>query len=198
MVKKWRQKVLAASIGLLAIYLLLCLYVATQVYVDTRSQSDVIIVLGAKSYRDKQFNPCLKARVEQAVGLYQQGFAPKLLMSGGNDSEDYHNEAETMREIALNLGANDQDIIMEKYSSSTYENLLFSQRIMQRNKMQTALIVSEPFHLPRAGFVAKRLGLDYSLSPALDSPCWTRWKYLSRYFLKEPLAIIYYVLRGRI
>lgn len=168
------------------------------VLIDNKKRSEAILVLGAKSYKGDSYNPCLVARVSHAVDLYKQGFAKKIIMSGGTDQEDQKNEALTMKEIAQGLHIPEKDIILEKNSHSTYENILFSKKIMQNNVIQSVIIVTEPFHSPRAVLIAQKDGLDFSVSPTTTSQCWQRWTYGSRFFLREPFAIMYYFLKGRI
>jgi len=180
------------------LYAYLFSYTARMTRSDTAKNSDVLLVLGARSYRNGKYNPCLYERVKRGVNLYKSGYAPYLLFSGGSDLEDNINEAETMRQIALELDVPDSAIILEKQAGSTYENMLFSRQILSQNNKASAIIVTEPFHIGRAALVAKKLNMDYSLSPATDSVCWTRWKYISRYMLREPFALMLYKTTGEI
>jgi uncharacterized SAM-binding protein YcdF (DUF218 family) len=180
------------------VYFAVLLYVGKNVLFDNKIRSGAILVLGAKSYMGSSYNPCLEARVAHASDLYKQGFAKKIIMSGGTDKEDQKNEALTMKEIAQGLHVPEKDIILEKNSQSTYENILFSKKIMQNNAVKSVIIVTEPFHSPRAALIAKKDGLDFSVSPTLTSQCWQRWTYGSRFFLREPFAVMYYFLKGRI
>ncbi len=182
----------------LGIYLFLAIYIAIDVNHDTKSRSDVILVLGAKSYHGSSYNPCLVSRVEHAVDLYKARYAPKILVSGGFDREDHVSEAETMKKIAVKLGASPNDILLETLSSSTYENLLFSQKKLKSSGLNSIIIVTEPFHIARASLVADKLGIKYTISPASTSPCWLPWKYFSSYFLKEPLAIMLYKIENKL
>lgn len=138
------------------------------------------------------------SRVEHAVDLYKEKFAPKILVSGGTDKEDGVNEAETMKQIAVNFGVPPNDILLETKSSSTYENELFSKKILQQANMNSIVVVTEPFHAARASLVAKKLDLKYSISPASKSSCWLPTKYFSTYFLKEPVAIFLYWIEGKL
>lgn len=196
--KKIKIFILIVSTILALIYLLLAIYVGKNVYFDDKKKSDAILVLGAKSYKGNKYNPCLAARVEHAAELYKQGYADKIIMSGGDDSEDGKNEASTMQDIAQKFQIPKNDILLENKSKSTFENIVFSSKLMKERNIKTVVIVTEPFHSPRAGLVAKKAALNYSISPTLTSQCWLRWKYLSRYFLKEPLAIIEYYIFGKI
>jgi uncharacterized SAM-binding protein YcdF (DUF218 family) len=182
----------------ISIYLFLAFYVGISAGFDTKVNSDAILVLGAKSYKGDSYNPCLVSRVTHAAQLYKAKYAPKIIVSGGNDGEDGVNEAETMKQIAINLGVNPEDILLEKKATSTFENFTYSKDILKDNNLNSVIIVTEPFHIKRAALVADKLGLNYTVSPASESPCWTKWKYLSRYFLKEPLAIIWYKFQNKL
>lgn len=180
------------------VYLSVAIYIGSQVHRDDKTRSEVILVLGARGYINGTYNPCLAARVDHAVALYKEKYAPKLLVSGGMDKEDGVNEAETMKKIAMEKGIPAADILMEKQSTSTYENFLLSRRILEDAHLKTVIIVTEPFHTPRASLIAQKLGYTYTFSPATDSPCWQRGQFVSRYFLKEPLAVITYKLQQKL
>ncbi len=181
----------------IAIYSFVAVYVMKNAEKDEKRQADVILVLGAKAYRDNAYNLCLVARVKHAVDLYKENYAPKLLFSGGTDMEDGVNEAQTMKKIAVSLGVPAKDILLESASTSTFENLLFSKKLLQAKQLKSIILVTEPFHAPRAILVAQKLGLEVFSSPAVTSTCWIKNKY-SRYFFKEPLAIIFYKIKNRL
>lgn len=143
------------------IYFSLALYIIRNAEKDEKKHADVIIVLGTKSYHGDKYNPCLVARVQHAVDLYKANYAPKLLFSGGKDTKNGPSEAQVMKEIALHLGVSEQDILLESASASTYENLLFSEKIVSAKKFNSILLVTEPFHLPRAILVAQNWDLKF-------------------------------------
>lgn len=119
-------------------------------------------------------------------------------MTGGNDKEDSVNEAETMKKIAIENGVDPQDILLEKKSTSTFENFVFSQNILNYNNLKSILIVTEPFHMTRASLVAQKLKYHYTVSPASNSPCWSPNHYFTKYFLKEPVGIIMYKIQNKL
>lgn len=179
-------------------YLLFAVYIGEQAENDTKFPSDIILVLGARSYIDGKYNPCLEARVTHAVELYKNHYAAKIIVSGGNDKEDNANEAETMKKIAIEKGVKPEDILLEKKATSTYENFLLSQNILKKNNLHSVIVVTEPFHIARASMIAYKLGYNFTLSPAENSPCWLPNKYFTKYFLKEPLAIMAYKIQNRL
>ena len=180
------------------LYTALVFYIGKNASSETKVRSDVILVLGAKSYHGNSYNPCLVYRVSHAVDLYKARYAPKILVSGGFDKEDHVSEAGTMKKIAIKLGASPNDILLETLSSSTYENFLFSQKLLKSSGLNSVIIVTEPFHVARASLVADKLGIKYTISSASTSPCWLPWKYFSFYFLKEPLAVLLYKIQNKL
>jgi uncharacterized SAM-binding protein YcdF (DUF218 family) len=206
--------ILVASFLLLFVSLLL--YIGNQAQQDTKVKSDVILVLGGNVYggtscygpicqqkgfvMQRRLNPCLVARVDHAVSLYKDHYAPKILMSGGNDQEDNANEAEAMKKIATVAGVPAKDILMEKKSTSTYENFLFSQKILDEAGLHSVIIVTDPYHNARSSLVASKLHYKYTVSPDVDSPCWDQDKnnFTNRDSVREVWAIIGYKLLNKI
>ena len=146
-----------------------------------------------------RYNPCVLSRVTHAVSLYKNHYAPKILMSGGTD-EDKINEAEIMKKMAIEAGAPAKDILLEKKSTSTYENFSLSQKILQDAGLHSVIIISEPYHIARAELIASKLGYDYSISPAIESTCWDKDNFFANWnFVKKELwALIGYKLLNRI
>jgi uncharacterized SAM-binding protein YcdF (DUF218 family) len=176
----------------------LCVYVASFLYASTSSTADAALVLGAKSFKGSQYNPCLVDRVKEAEKLYRDKKIGIMLFSGGTDTEDNKNEADTMARIAADHGIPQDVLLLERNATSTYENFVYSKKILDSNHLRTVIVVTEPFHIARARLLARTLGIDARFESAESSECWNRWKYLSRYFLKEPITIMYYVITGKI
>ena len=190
--------VILISTLFIGLFTALLVYIGIHAEQDTKTKSDAILVLGARSYINGTYNPCLKARVDHAVDLYKKGYAHTIIVTGGNDTEDNVNEATTMQKIAIEDGAKKQDILLERHATSTYENLAFSKAVLKKNKLNLIIIVTEPFHITRASLVANKLQYTYTVSPATNSPCWIHNKYLTKYFLKEPIAISIYKLQNKL
>jgi uncharacterized SAM-binding protein YcdF (DUF218 family) len=113
--------------------------------VDNAKPSDAIFVFD-RSNLNSSYNHLV--RIQHAV-LYKRKMAPKLIFSGGTDVEDNANEAETMKRIAIDLGVPEKNIIIEYASTSTYENLSYSKKILLENKINSIILVTEPFHIGR-------------------------------------------------
>jgi len=193
----------------LLIYASLVIYVLHISKQDTKVKSATIVVLGEKAIsgtscfgprcqqgfvENPHYNVCLESRINQAVYLYKNHYAPKILMSGGTDAGDMVSEASTMKIIAEKDGIPAADILVENKSTSTYQNLAYSQKILNKTGLHSAIIVTDPATNARAGLVASHLHYSYSLSPDMNSPC----SHSFNYILTEPLAIIDYYLSGKI
>lgn len=116
----------------------------------------VAIVFGAGLRYDGTPTAILRDRVQTAVQLYQLGKVNKLLMSGDNRVVDY-NEPEAMRQYALGLGIPDEDIVLDYAGRRTYDTCYRASAIFQVN---TAVLVTQDFHLPRAIFLCNWFGVE--------------------------------------
>lgn len=116
----------------------------------------VAIVFGAEVKRDGTPSVVLRDRIETAVTLYKTGKVEKLLMSGDNRFVDY-NEPEAMRQYALKLGIPDSDIVLDYAGRRTYDTCYRAKEIF---RVDSAILVTQGFHLPRALFLCKAFGID--------------------------------------
>jgi SanA protein len=137
--------------------LIVLLYAAPRTFtVEAVSAKRVAIVFGAGLRRDGTPTAILKDRVETAAQLYQQGKVSKLLMSGDNRFVEY-NEPEAMRQYALDLGIPDKDIVLDFAGRRTYDTCYRAGTIFQ---IDSAILVTQNFHLPRALFLCNWLGVE--------------------------------------
>ncbi len=142
--------------GLFFPKLIVLLYAAPRTFtLNTVPAARVAIVFGAGLLRDGSAGPVLRDRVETAVQLYQQGKVKKILMSGDNRFVEY-NEPEAMRQYALDLGVPDEDIVLDYAGRRTYDTCYRASAIFQ---VDSAILVTQAFHLPRALFLCNWFGV---------------------------------------
>ena len=115
----------------------------------------VAIVFGA-GIRNGQPSPVLRDRVQTAANLYFSGKVEKILMSGDNRFVDY-NEPEAMRQYAITLGVPDTDIVLDYAGRRTYDTCYRARDIFQ---LDSVILVTQDFHLPRAIYLCNMLGVD--------------------------------------
>ena len=123
---------------------------------DNVPSRPVAIVFGAEVKKDGTPSVVLRDRLETAVALYKSGKVEKLLMSGDNRFVDY-NEPEAMRRYALGLGIPDTDIVLDYAGRRTYDTCYRAKEIFGVN---SAVLVTQRFHLPRALFLCNAFGID--------------------------------------
>lgn len=125
--------------------------------------ADCIIVLGCGLYGSTP-SPFLMARLDEGLRLYDERYADKIIVSGGQGPGEDITEAEAMRRYLLSRGVPSSDIILEDESTSTLTNLRNSQALMEDNGLGSAIVVSNAYHLGRCRLLARKLGLDATFS----------------------------------
>lgn len=156
----WRLALIAGLFvlpGLLFPKLIVLLYSIPRTFkADDVPPERVAIIFGAGLLRDGSASPVLRDRVETAVELYQQGKVNKLLMSGDNSMIE-HNEPEAMRQYALASGVLDDAIVLDYAGRRTYDTCYRAKAIFQ---VDSAILVTQGFHLPRALFLCNWFGVE--------------------------------------
>ena len=117
---------------------------------------DCVLVLGCGLEADGSPSPMLHDRLQQGVALYQKEAAPKLLVSGDHGREEY-DEVNAMKRFAEEQGVPSEDVFMDHAGFSTYESVYRARDIFQVRRM---VIVTQEYHLSRALYIAKRLGIE--------------------------------------
>jgi len=118
--------------------------------------ADAVLILGAYVLPDGTLSDMLRDRVIVGYELYQQGKAPKIIVSGDHGRKDY-DEVNSMKSFIKSEGVTGQDVFMDHAGFSTYESLYRARDIFQANKV---IIVTQRYHLLRAIYIARELGLE--------------------------------------
>lgn len=116
---------------------------------------DCVLVLGCGVWGDKPSH-MLEDRLMVGIELCKNGASEKLLMSGDHGSEEY-DEVNVMKKFATDRGLESEDVFMDHAGFSTYESMYRARDIFKAKKV---LIVTQQYHLYRAIYVARALGLD--------------------------------------
>ena len=127
---------------------------------------DCIIVLGCQVKSDGSLSHMLRDRLIRALELYNAGAAPKLLMSGDHGHKKY-NEVGAMKNYATENGVPPANVFMDHAGFSTYETIYRAKEVFEAKKV---IIVTQEYHLYRALYIAKKLGVDaYGVSCDLNN-----------------------------
>ena len=148
---------------------------------DQAAPADAIIVLGAAAY-DAKPSPVFEERIRHGLDLYRQGYAPKLIFTGGYGGVGARfSESQVARRYALRQGVPDKAILIESLSRNTHDNLRQASLLMQQHQLHDVIVVSDPLHMARALRISKELGIRAVGSPTPTSrfrTFATRWRFL--------------------
>lgn len=131
-------------------------YFLAQEEAQAQGDFDCILVLGAGVYANGSPTWMLRDRLNTGIALYKGGAAPKLLMTGDHGRTHY-DEVNAMKDHAINAGIAAEDVFMDHAGFSTYESMYRARDIFQAKRV---LIVTQRYHLYRAVYIARALGLD--------------------------------------
>jgi SanA protein len=113
------------------------------------------IVFGA-GIRNGKPSKYLKDRLDAGIQLYKAGKVQRLLLSGDNGSRNY-DELKVMRDYCLENGVKADDIFLDFAGFDTYSTLYRAKEVF---KVDRAVLVSQNYHLDRAIYIGRSLGLD--------------------------------------
>jgi uncharacterized SAM-binding protein YcdF (DUF218 family) len=158
---------------------------------DERRRADAIVVLGAAQYNGRP-SPVLRARLNHALVLYREGFAPTIVVTGGIGRGDKESEATVARRWLLAQRIPDSVVVMQPQGHSTEASMTAVAAWLTSRGRHTALLVSDPFHMLRLRLEARRTGLVVYTSPTETSPISDNpaleLEYLAAEAVKVPVA----------
>ena len=159
------HKILSLTNGLLIygsyLYVTYILYGFVYNVLPVIKHPDYIIILGSGLIGDK-VPPLLAQRLEKGKMMYEKfNNSPKIVVSGGQGTDETSTEADAMAHYLMESGISEEDIIIERQSTTTLENLRFSKAILDEKseKNYRCLVITNSFHSLRAGIYMRKLGL---------------------------------------
>ena len=159
--------------------------------VDT---ADAILVLGAAQYGG-QPSPVFQGRLDHAVILYDRGFSDLIVVLGAGREGDVTTEAEAGVIYLVDRGIPPDDAVASADGSTTFESLEAASELMRREGMDSAFLVSDPWHNLRLRRMARDLGIDGYASATWNSAARSQYTRLQGY-ARETFAYLYYRVFG--
>jgi uncharacterized SAM-binding protein YcdF (DUF218 family) len=185
------------TIGMVTVFTLWLISAAAVLVWSSRDEArpaQAIVVLGAAQYAGKP-SPVLRARLDHALDLWNRHLASLLILTGGTGSGDTTSEAAVGRKYAKKHGVPDSAILVENEGRTTSESMRAVAGILEVRGLQSALLVSDPFHMLRLRILARRFGFTPYTSPTRTSPISPnreeRWKYMFSESIKAPMAFFF-------
>ena len=136
--------------------------------VDETAPADAIVVLGAAQLNGRP-SATLRARLDHALQLYQAGYAPRVMLTGGMADGDRFSEAEVGHDYLLNRGV-PASALLTAGGTTSWESMQQASATLNAQGARRVLLVSDPFHMFRVKQMATDLGLEPRASPTQTSP----------------------------
>ncbi len=192
--RRLRAAIVALSSATAVLLAGLILFIAASGSRDHSGRADAILVLGREFFPDGSVRPEMVARVERAAELYRAGLAPHLVLTGstGGSNQPGRTEAGIMRELLIERGVPNEAITVETHARSTEENFACSMPLLGERRARKVMVVTDPWHMPRAVYQGSRYAGDVELiaAPASLSPEWTRPRKRIQHLVDESVAYL--------
>ena len=165
-------------------------YVIAQGRSDELSSDDAptfVVVLGAQIHGD-QPSRTLRERLDLALDYLNRNPDAVCIVSGGQGSDERQTEASVMKAWLVRHGVDAARVMEESEASNTRENLIYSERLAAQAGADTSrvLIITSEFHLCRAKYLARRLGMEPSGLGSRTTP----WILMVNYAVREVFAFV--------
>lgn len=146
---RWVPRVLAAILAIFTLYLAsTAVQVVRTAALEEIRPADAIVVFGAAEYSGHP-SPVLRARLDHAFDLYQQGVAPVIITTGGAAADPKFSEGGVGKDYLLKRGVPENALIAETQSSDTFESAQRVAVIMHANGLHSCIAVSDAYHVFR-------------------------------------------------
>lgn len=140
----------------------------------------VAIIFGAGINGNKP-SKYLKDRLDAGISLYKNHKVDKLLLSGDN-GRDEHDELTVMKLYCYENGVDTNKIYIDYAGFDSYSTMYRAKEIF---KVDTAILVSQKYHLNRCVYIGNKLGIK-SYGFSANNGTYLGYKYVS---FREYLAI---------
>lgn len=167
---RWAPRVLAAILAIFTLYLAsTAVQVVRTAALEEIRPADAIVVFGAAEYSGHP-SPVLRARLDHAFDLYQQGVAPVIITTGGAAADPKFSEGGVGKDYLLKRGVPENALIAETQSSDTFESAQRVAVIMHTNGLHSCVAVSDAYHVFRIRKLLEHEGIGpVYVAPRADS-----------------------------
>lgn len=167
---RWVPRVLAAILAIFTLYLAsTAVQVVRTAALEEIRPADAIVVFGAAEYSGHP-SPVLRARLDHAFDLYQQGVAPVIITTGGAAADPKFSEGGVGKDYLLKRGVPENALIAETQSSDTFESAQRVAVIMHANGLHSCVAVSDAYHVFRIRKLLEHEGIGpVYVAPRADS-----------------------------
>src|ERR1051325_2715147 len=156
--KRTKKALLIPAVVLSASFLVAASLIVVDGLSDEIHPADVAIVPGNTVERDGQPSARLRARLDKTLELYRGGMFGHVIVSGGVGAEGF-NEAEVMKSYLISQGVPEGSIIADGGGLTTSQTARNAARLMKERRWQSALVISQYFHISRTRLAVESYGV---------------------------------------
>jgi uncharacterized SAM-binding protein YcdF (DUF218 family) len=128
-------------------------------------RADAIVVLGGGVIDEDSLGTATTVRLVHGLRLHHRGYAPLVILTGGNPVDRRHPESEVMRRVAEELGITPDVLVLETVAERTATQGEAVARLARARNIRTILLVTSPEHSRRAALVFRKTGLEVISTP---------------------------------
>lgn len=130
--------------------------------------SDAVMILGAGILKNGKPGPILAERINEGISLYNNRSVRKILVTGNSLNPKVYDETSAMRLALIKANIPKEDIIIDPLGIDTYSSIYRAKNTYHINSM---VITTQSFHLPRSLFIAQALGITaYGIEVDKNAP----------------------------
>ena len=158
--------------------------------IDEKRKSDVVIILGAATDING-VSPVYRERINHGIWLYENNYADYIIVTGGKADGAEFSDAYYAKRYVLSKEVPEDVVFIEEQSKITQENIKNAKEIMEENKWETSIIVSDPLHMKRSMLIANDYDINAVSSPTQSSK-YQSWKTKVPFLLREEFFYVGY------
>ena len=158
---------------------------------EPEKNKDYLIILGCGIRKDGTPTPLLAGRIDRAVRFAKEqeeltGKSPVFVTSGGQGPDEVTSESRAMKNYLLERGIPEKQILEEDRSTSTFENMQFSKKLIDAEDPKAKVAYSTTnYHVFRSGLMARRVKMR---ALGIGSP--TRWYFWPNASVREFVGLL--------
>lgn len=189
--KKFKSFVTPIIVGFLVFFTLIEVVILGYSFIRNTDEADYLIILGA-GLRGETMTMTLKQRMESSYEFLEKYNNCKyVVVSGGQGQGESIAESEAMKRYLISKGVDENRIIVENKSTSTYENLEFSKRLIEEHSDKnvenlSVKVATSDFHSFRAYLLSRKCGYKNITSYG----CPINPIFIPTYYVREFFALI--------
>lgn len=156
----WRRTafvLLVLGAMIMAVSLAMRMLVTPHVYTVAQDvpSAQYVVILGASVVHGEP-SALLAQRIDAALALYRAHRAERILITGDNGDRNY-DEVSVILDYLRARDIPESDIFLDRAGFDTYSSMYRAQHVLG---VHSAVITTQDFHIPRALFLARSLGIE--------------------------------------